>query len=363
MTTQWRDSTSSGETIGSWSAPTTGTKTQPAAGPPSPAVDTAGESPTCVLTLGDGELVAAEGLKSGPKIAAAVSPAAGVKFPRRRVEAACIGVAELGCIALLGGLYFLPKGIGHSEFLDSVKTGGSLASIPGMLQMAEFVAGGAGLVLIPLMAGARRGRMLLNVGFGLMGLLILSLLSQYSMGFNLVFMPMLALLSLVFFDTIARFAHVLPQEPNVARWRLATACMVTGVWLLPALGSLRGANALLGVRLPDGSIMGYLLTAGCIAGEVAGLLGLLAYAIPQSKITLQLARLMGVVAMMSCSLVALVATLTVSGVLRGDMHWFGVELVWIILLVFGCLMLVWSGMMQRLAVKAQESIQERVVAA
>ena len=205
--------------------------------------------------------------------------------------------------------------------------------------------------------------MLLNVGFGLMGLLILALLSQYSMGFNLVFMPMLALLSLVFFDTIARFAHVLPQEPNIARWRLATACLVTGVWLLPALASLRGANALLGVRLPDGSFMGHLLTAGCIAGELAGLLGLIACSIPKSKFPLQLARLMGVVAMMSCSLVALVATLTVSGVLRDDMHWFGVELVWIILLVFGCLMLVWSGMMQRLAVKAQNAIEEAAVAA
>ena len=132
---------------------------------------------------------------------------------------------------------------------------------------------------------------------------------------------------------------------------------------MPALESLRGVNALLGVRLPDGSFMGHLLTVGCIAGEVAGLLGLLAYAVPKSKIALPLARLMGVVAMMSCSLVGLVATLTVSGVLRGDMHWFGVELVWIILLVFGCLMLVWSGMMQRLAVHAQNTIEETPVAA
>ena len=363
MTTQWRDSTSGSEASGPWSAATTGTKTGPAAVPASPADDSAGETPSFVLTLGDGELVGAEPLQSPPEITKAVSPAAAAKFPRRRVEAACIGVAELGCMALLGGLYFLPKGIGHSEFMQQVKTGGSLASIPGMLQMAEFVAGGAGLVLIPLMTGARRGRLLLNVGFGLMGLLILSLLSQYSMGFNLVFMPMLALLSLVFFDTIARFSHVLPQDANVARWRLATACLVTGVWLLPALAVLRGTNVLVGVRLPDGSVMGHLLIAGCIAGEAAGLLGLLGCANPKSKITLQLARLMGVVAMMSCSLVAMVATLTVSGVLRGDMHWFGVELVWIILLVFGCLMLVWSGMMQRLAVKAQDSIQETAVAA
>ncbi len=307
--------------------------------------------------------MAAQPLQIPSTVAKAAKPAAVAKFSRRRVEAACIGVAELGCMALLGGLYFLPKGIGHSEFMNSVKAGGSLASIPGMLQMAEFVAGGAGLILIPLMASARRGRVLLNVGFGLMGLLILSLLSQYSMGFNLVFMPMLALLSLVFFDTIARFSNVLRQEPNLARWRLATSCLVTGVWLLPALESLRGANALLGVRLPDGSFMGHLLTVGCIAGEVAGLLGLFAYAVPKSKIALPLARLMGVVAMMSCSLVALVATLTVSGVLRGDMHWFGVELVWIILLVFGCLMLVWSGMMQRLAVHAQNTIEETPVAA
>jgi hypothetical protein len=247
--------------------------------------------------------------------------------------------------------------------MGQVKAGGSLASLPAMLQMAEFVAGGAGLILIPLLAGARRGRMLLNVGFGLMGLLVLSLLSRYSMGFNLVFMPMLALLSLVFFDSIARFSHVLPQEPHLARWRLATACLVAGVWLLPALESLRGGNVLLGVRLPDGSLMAHLLTVGCIAGEMAGLLGLIAYAIPRSKILMQLARLMGVVAMMSCSLVALVATLTVSGVLRGDMHWFGVELVWIILLVFGSLMLVWSGMMQRLAVHAQNEIEETPVAA
>ena len=363
MSSPWRDSTPGSETMGPWNTPITGTKTESAAVPSNTAIGSADESPTCVVTLGDGELVAAPPLQIPSTIAKTDEPAVAAKFPRRRVEAACIGVAELGCVALLSGLYFLPKGIGHSEFMNSVKTGGSLASIPGMLQMAEFVAGGAGLILIPLMAGARRGKVLLNVGFGLMGLLILALLSQYSMGFNLVFMPMLALLSLVFFDTIARFVHVLPQEPNLARWRLATACLVTGVWLLPALASLRGANALLGVRLPDGSFMEHLLTAGCIAGELAGLLGLIACAIPKSKFTLQLARLMGVVAMMSCSLVALVATLTVSGVLRGDMHWFGVELVWIILLVFGCLMLVWSGMMQRLAVKVQDSIQESPAAA
>ncbi len=363
MTSQWRDSTSDPDALGTWKTQTAVANPGSVAAESIAASDGADASRSCVVTLGDGELVAAQKLNIPSEIANAAPPAGLAKFSRRRAEAACIAVAELGCVALLGGLYFLPHGIGHSEFMGQVKAGGSLASLPAMLQMAEFVAGGAGLILIPLLAGARRGRMLLNVGFGLMGLLVLSLLSRYSMGFNLVFMPMLALLSLVFFDSIARFSHVLPQEPHLARWRLATACLVAGVWLLPALESLRGGNVLLGVRLPDGSLMAHLLTVGCIAGEMAGLLGLIAYAIPRSKILMQLARLMGVVAMMSCSLVALVATLTVSGVLRGDMHWFGVELVWIILLVFGSLMLVWSGMMQRLTVQAQDALAETAVAA
>ena len=265
-------------------------------------------------------------------------------------------LGEIGCLMLVAALWFLPAPTTSGLWTHSARALQQLSpTLPNFLRAIELIGGLAGLVLIPLMPAARRGKYQLRFGLFMLALLGIALLQQYQIGFYLVFLPTLGLLSVMIADAIVRVRPSQGGSASLRRWQLAAGCVTTAVWLVPAYAALTGSHFAGLFAVAHGGRLQTMFRVGCIAGEAVGLLTLLGCAVQFTGMIKNVTRVLSVSAVMLAFAVGFLMSTAISGVLRGDRGWFGIELVWLLFLVVGSLLLVWGGFALRLSVFAADN--------
>ncbi len=265
-------------------------------------------------------------------------------------------LGEIGCLMLVAALWFLPAPTTSGLWTHSARALQQLSpTLPNFLRAIELVGGLAGLVLIPLMPAARRGKYQLRFGLFMLVLLGIALLQQYQIGFYLVFLPTLGLLSVMIADAIVRVRPSQGGSASLRRWQLAAGCVTTAVWLVPAYAAITGSHFAGLFAVAHGGRLQTMFRVGCIAGEAVGLLTLLGCAVQFTGMIKNVTRVLSVSAVMLAFAVGFLMSTAISGVLRGDRGWFGIELVWLLFLVVGSLLLVWGGFALRLSVFAADN--------
>ena len=265
-------------------------------------------------------------------------------------------LGEIGCLMLVAALWFLPAPTTSGLWTHSARALQQLSpTLPNFLRAIELIGGLAGLVLIPLMPAARRGKYQLRFGLFMLVLLGIALLQQYQIGFYLVFLPTLGLLSVMIADAIVRVRPSQGGSASLRRWQLAAGCVTTAVWLVPAYAALTGSHFAGLFAVAHGGRLQTMFRVGCIAGEAVGLLTLLGCAVQFTGMIKNVTRVLSVSAVMLAFAVGFLMSTAISGVLRGDRGWFGIELVWLLFLVVGSLLLVWGGFALRLSVFAADN--------
>ncbi|MGC8553765.1 MAG: hypothetical protein ACP5O7_13020 [Phycisphaerae bacterium] len=265
-------------------------------------------------------------------------------------------LGEIGCLMLVAALWFLPAPTTSGLWTHSARALQQLSpTLPNFLRAIELIGGLAGLVLIPLMPAARRGKYQLRFGLFMLALLGIALLQQYQIGFYLVFLPTLGLLSVMIADAIVRVRPSQGGSASLRRWQLAAGCVTTAVWLVPAYAAITGSHFAGLFAVAHGGRLQTMFRVGCIAGEAVGLLTLLGCAVQFTGMIKNVTRVLSVSAVMLAFAVGFLMSTAISGVLRGDRGWFGIELVWLLFLVVGSLLLVWGGFALRLSVFAADN--------
>lgn len=265
-------------------------------------------------------------------------------------------LGEIGCLMLVAALWFLPAPTTSGLWTHSARALSQLSpTLPNFLRAIELIGGLAGLVLIPLMPAARRGKYQLRFGLFMLAMLGVALLQQYQIGFYLVFLPTLGLLSVMIADAIVRVRPSQGGSVSLRRWQLAAGCVTTAVWLVPAYAAITGSHYAGIFAVAHGGRLQTMFRVGCIAGEAVGLLTLMGCAVQFTGILKNVTRVLSVGAVMLAFAVGFLMSTAISGVLRGDRGWFGIELLWLLFLVVGSLLLVWGGFALRLSVFAADN--------
>lgn len=258
--------------------------------------------------------------------------------------------AQAACLILLGAVFFMPHQIGRSGWWTGLKAGSLAFALPGVLKLFEIGAGVAGFVIIPLLRGGERGRLMLNIGLSLTALLILAMLEQKLIGIYLVILPIAGLFSLAALYAVLQARTLSQRTDHLGMWQLVASAGVIVMWLLPTLQGI--SDPTFGRIF---AAMGGFIFQGVFAlgGLCALFSGVVAMAESQGVFSLSLnriARALTVAAFLAISAVGATAALSVSEVLAGPAitkGWFGVGVMWLFMLIIACVVLTWAGLTQQ----------------
>ena len=266
-----------------------------------------------------------------------------------------LGMILLACAMLLVGGIFMPGSQYATNWWHASGSFSAGAIFPPLLNHWQIAVGLIGFLVIPFLKTEHRGRIALSLSLSLGALLLISLLEQRTVGVPLVLMPLLALVMMVLLNAVLRARTLDPNVRCLKHWQLFAGLGSASLWSLPAYSSLHSVamrNVLLTV---GGSYLVMAFAAASIAGLAAGLISALDGGdrfSPLRNMTARMLSTTAIVVMGGCGLVMAARIGHVSAVVEQTSRWFGVGLVWLDLVINGCLLMAWSGLIERFGLVA-----------
>ncbi len=277
-----------------------------------------------------------------------------VAFPPH-VRVFNLGMILLGCAMLLIGAIFMPGSQYTSSWWHTSDDFSPASVIPTLLTHWQIAVGLIAPIVVPFLTTERRGRISLSLSVSLGVLLLISLLQQHTIGVTLVLMPFFGMVMMVLLNAVLRARTLAPEAACLKHWQLFTGLGAAALWALPAYESIYSfamRNILMTVG-GKGLVLAF--SAASLTGLLAGLISAIDGGEVFSKIRNSTARLCSasaIVVMGGCGLLMAISMGHVSGAYQGDTRWFGVGLVWLDLVINGCLLMAWSGLIERFGLVA-----------
>ena len=287
-----------------------------------------------------------------PVTAEFVNPA--VAFPAH-VRALNFGMMVLACAMLLVGGIFMPGSQYASNWWHAYSTVSPAAIFPALLNHWQIAVGLIGFVVLPFLKTEHRGRLALSLSVSLGALLLISLLEQNTIGVAMIIMPVFGLVMMVILNAVLRARALEPNVQCLKHWQFVAGLGSVALWALPAYESIYGVAMRTVLMTAGGSHLIMAFSAASFAGLSAGLIGVLDSGdrfVSLRNMTARILSTAAIVVMGGCGLVMAVRVGHVSPVVQETPRWFGVGLVWLDLVVSGCLLMAWSGLIERFGLVA-----------
>ena len=301
-------------------------------------------------------------------VAPASKPAREV-FPRkfstplpRVISWGNLTLAEAGCLLLLAATFYMPIQGAAANWWTNLKIGSPVYNLPVLLRNWQVLSAMIGMILLPFLRPGTRAKLVFGISLSVLGLMTLAILCQYRVGFSLVFLPTLGLLSLAALYAVLRARTLNPQAAFLQRWQTMTASAAVVLWSLPALGSFfdNGIRNIFSVAGAYSPWLSLTFSLGATAAAVAA-----ALALGETKDHFHprlncAARAMagGAMLMLVGAGFAVVSMVSEAFFPSLGAGWFGVGTMWLFLLVIACMMLFGSGMVQQFGLLALNYRQE-----
>ncbi|MGC8559344.1 MAG: hypothetical protein ACP5O1_01545 [Phycisphaerae bacterium] len=277
-----------------------------------------------------------------------------VAFPPH-VRVFNLGMILLGCAMLLIGAIFMPGSQYTSSWWHTSDQFSPASIIPTLLTHWQIAVGLIAPVIVPFLTTERRGRIALSLSLSLGVLLLISLLEQQTIGVTLVLMPLLGMVMMVLLNAVLRARTLAPETPCLKHWQLFAGLGTAALWALPAYESIYSfamRNILMTVG-GKGLVLAF--SAASLTGLLAGLISAIDGGEAFSKVRNSTARLCSsaaIVVMGGCGLLMAISMGHVSGAYQGNARWYGVGMVWLDMLINGCLLMAWAGLVERFGLVA-----------
>ncbi len=259
-----------------------------------------------------------------------------------------------GAMLLVGGL-FMPGNQFATSWWHVSGDGSAVSIFPSLLNHWQVVVGVVGILVIPFLKTQNRGRLALSLSLSLGALLIVSLLEQRTVGVPLVVMPLFGLAAMVILNAVLRARTLDPNVRCLRHWQLFAGLTSAALWSLPAYESIHGVAMRQVLQTAGGSWVTAAFAGaslmGCLAGLISALDGGDKYS-PLRNITARFLSSSAIVVMGGCGLVLAAEIGHVSAIMSETTRWFGVGLVWLDLVINGCLLMAWSGLVERFGIVA-----------
>lgn len=278
----------------------------------------------------------------------------GKDFNYRRMEFSCLMVAEFGCLllALPVYLFFGRIGVWHigPPPADSLSEGGWGLT----LRFVALVGGTLGMLFIPVLGKAVRGRWIWIFGVGILLMVLLMTGEWQGPLLAVVGYASMAGLSLVTLDAVTGVRPAAETADQFMKLQLVAGVLVLVLWFMPMLLANHAAvlhgwigqnwRGLLYPAARIGPVFAELAGATAVLGALGGYRGLVNAA----------SRLLGTLGLACAMAVSLVILLRAANLPAGPANWQGLEYLWVFLVLTGCMLLYWAGVTQRLLCSARE---------
>jgi len=266
-----------------------------------------------------------------------------------------LGMILLACSMLLIGGLFMPGSQFATSWWHGHGAGSPAIIFPSLLNHWQIAAGIIGILVVPFLKTHNRGRLALALSLSLGALLIIALLEQKTVGVPLVLMPLFGLAAMVILNAVLRARTLETKVVCLKHWQLFAGLTSAAVWSLPAYESIHGFAMRAILQTAGGPYLTTAFASASMAGLLAGALsavdGIDKYS-PLRNITARFLSSAAIVVMGGCGLVLAARIGHVSAVMQETTRWFGVGLVWLDLVINGCLLMAWSGLIERFGLVA-----------
>lgn len=330
--------------------------------------------PVISISMKDGkaEIVSQPSPAAQPQAATLVqTPSSGSVRPLRAsglslpFEIGTTALAQAACLVMMAASLFMPSQNSAANWWPKLHAGSLAYAVPGVLHNWELFAAAAGFCLLPFFRGEKRSRLMLNVTFSILALMLLAVIQQNMIGASMIILPTIGFLLLAAMNALLA-VHVLhPRSQKLARWQIWTAAAVAIFWAVPAIDSLNdvGLRAIFRVNATYGHDMAIAFSIGAFAAFGSALLALFVPAKGFSHTLSVIARTMSACAGIILLGVGFLISSQVSRAFYPNMHsqWFGTGLMWAFLLISACGVLLWAGCVQRFALAAINDHSETLV--
>jgi hypothetical protein len=267
-----------------------------------------------------------------------------------------MGVTQAACLLLLAGITFMPKQTGATNWWPSQSADSMASTVPNMLHGWEIIGAILGLVLIPILRPEFRAKFTLNLGLSLLVLMILAVCQQQFVSVELIFLPTMGVLALVWLHAVSKARTYFSESPTLRGWQMLAAAAVVLLWSLPLFMELTQGyfDNIFGAM--DSDYIRPLFMLGCSLGIAAGAGALTVANFP--KISAWFNRFSGSLALTAAVAIGGVCYLSASKLSNAfDSHasnipWLGTGFMWLFLLIAACVVLIWSGLTQRFSLSA-----------
>ncbi len=272
-----------------------------------------------------------------------------VDFPSH-VRVINLGMVLTACAMLLVGGLFMPGGQFSTSWWHTSAGFSGTSIVPTLLNHWQLAVGVVGILVIPFLKTQHRGRLALSLGLSLSALLVVSLLEQQIVGVPLILLPFCGLAAMVTLNAVLRARTLAPDVRYLKHWQIFTGLASITLWLLPAYESIHGTVMRQILIASGGSYLTSAFIFASIAGVMAGVLGMVdggdGYS-PARNVTARFLSSAAIVVMGGCGLVLAAHIGHVSAVEHASTRWFGVGLVWLDLVINACILMAWSGLIER----------------
>ncbi|HTV49065.1 MAG TPA: hypothetical protein VMG59_11545 [Phycisphaerae bacterium] len=278
-----------------------------------------------------------------------------IKFPWH-VTCFNLGITQAACLMLLGAIAFMPKQSGVDGWWPTAGADAMSFGVPGILHGWEIIAAVLGLLLVPILRSEFRARFTLNLGMSLLGLMVLAVCQQQIFGVELVFLPTLGVLALVWLHAISRARSYCRESASLKIWQLLAAGAVIVFWMVPLLVELTQGyfDNIFSSMGPN--YLRPLFILGCSLSIAAGAAALAGQTL--GRISDWFNWCSGALALFSAAAIGVVCytgATKLSNIFdpnAQNIPWMGTGFMWLFLLITGGIVLVWSGLMQRFGFSA-----------
>ncbi|HMD54591.1 MAG TPA: hypothetical protein VKJ65_08595, partial [Phycisphaerae bacterium] len=275
-------------------------------------------------------------------------------IPRKRLEFSCAFVGAFGFLLIAAPVYlFFSRHI--------VVRALSLVDIPLMqtpaamsLRLIEFAIGLAGLLLIPFVSRRWRSRMMLLGGLGVLAPMFIFLEPQL-ICLMIIAYPALALITLVSLDAITGIRPAVPWSDHFRALQFAASVGALLLWFPAAAVALHGRQIDALVQYRGTPLTHALILIGALSPFAAACVGLIGSFAPYRRSLNLSGRLLGTLGLsMSMCLGLYTAIFNIDNLFGPGNAWRTMEMLWMFMIVAGSLLLVWSGLTQRLIFSAAQ---------
>ncbi len=279
--------------------------------------------------------------------------ASGLSLP---LEIGTTVLAQAACLVMMAASLFMPAQNGPTNWWPKLHAGSLAYAVPGVLHNWELFAAAAGFCLLPFFRGEKRSRLMLNVTFSVLALMLLAVIQQNMIGATMIILPAIGFLLLAAMNALLAVRVLHPRSEKLARWQIWTAAAVAIFWAVPAIDSVNdvGLRAIFGVNPTYGHDLVIAFSTGAFAAFGSALLALFVPSKGFSRRLSVIARTMSACAAIILLGVGFLVSAQVSRAFYPNMNsqWFGVGLMWAFLLISACGVLLWAGCVQRFALVA-----------